>query len=92
MKVNKLRFNEYYDIQNEYDKLYLLSQKGNNFYKLIEIITSEQNIRLAFKNIKSNKGSKTAGTDNLTINDIKNLPINIVIDKIRKMFNNYQPK
>lgn len=92
MKVNKLRFNEYYDIQNEYDKLYLLSQKGNNFYKLIEIITSEQNIRLAFRNIKSNKGSKTAGTDNLTINDIKNLPINIVIDKIRKMFNNYQPK
>ena len=91
MKVNKLRFNEYYDIQDEYDKLYSLSQKGNNFYKLIEIITSGQNIRLAFRNIKANKGSKTVGTDNLTINDINNLSIDIVIDKIRKMFNNYQP-
>lgn len=92
MKVNKLRFNEYYDIQREYDKLYSLSQNGNNFYKLIEIITSEQNIRLAFRNIKSNKGSKTAGTDNLTIKDISDLPIDNVINRVRDMFNDYQPK
>lgn len=92
MKINKLRFNEYYDIQKEYDKLFLLSQKGNNFYKLIEIIASEQNIRLAFRNTKSNKGSKNSGIDNLTIKDINNLPIDYVINRIRNMFSNYQPK
>ncbi len=91
MKVNKLKFNEYYDIKKEYDTLYSLSQKGNNFYKLIEIITSEQNIRLAFRNIKNNKGSRTVGTDNLTIKDISVLSIDNVVKRVREMFNDYQP-
>ena len=55
----KLRYNEYYDMKNTFDELYLQSKNGNNFYKLLEIINSEQNIRLAFRNIKTNKGSKT---------------------------------
>ena len=86
MKVNKLRFNEYYDIQKEYDTLYSLSQKGNNFYKLIEIITSEQNIRLAFRNIKNNKGSKKVGTDGLTIKDIHK----IIHSTSKDITNNYK--
>lgn len=92
MKVNKLRHNEYYDMQEEFDNLYSLSQKGNNFYKLMEIITSEQNIRLAYRNIKTNKGSKTPGTDNLTIDDINNISINKMIKIIRRKFENYKPK
>ena len=92
MKVNKLRYNEYYDIQKEYDRLYSASKNGDNFYKLIEIIGSEQNIRLAYRNLKSNKGSKTPGTDGLTICDISKLSLPTVISEVRRRIANYKPK
>ena len=57
-RKNKLRYNEYYDMQHIYDELYAQSKNGNNFYKLLEIIGSEQNICLAYRNLKSNSGSK----------------------------------
>lgn len=72
LKKNKLRYNEYYDMQHIYDELYAQSKNDNNFYKLLEIIGSEQNICLAYRNLKSNSGSKTAGTDGMTIDDINN--------------------
>ena len=56
-----------------FDELYQQSKNGNNFYKLLEIIGSEQNICLAYRNLKTNSGSKTAGTDGKTIEDIKGL-------------------
>ena len=46
LKKDKLRYNEYYDMQHIYDELYAQSKNGNNFYKLLEIIGSEQNICL----------------------------------------------
>jgi sugar lactone lactonase YvrE len=73
LKKNKLRYNEYYDMQHIYDELYAQSKNGNNFYKLLEIIGSEQNICLAYRNLKSNSGSKTAGTDGMTIDCNDNL-------------------
>ena len=33
LKKNKLRYNEYYDMQHIYDELYAQSKNGNNFYK-----------------------------------------------------------
>ena len=39
-------------MQEVFDRLYADSKNGNNFYKLYEIITSKQNIRLAYRNIK----------------------------------------
>ena len=45
LKKNKLRYNEYYDMQKTFDDLYAQSKNSNNFYKLLEIIGSEQNIR-----------------------------------------------
>lgn len=50
-------------MQEVFDRLYADSKNGNNFYKLYEIITSKQNIRLAYRNIKTNSGSTTAGVD-----------------------------
>ena len=32
LKKNKLRYNEYYDMQHIYDELYAQSKNGNNFY------------------------------------------------------------
>lgn len=38
----------------------------------MDIISSEENIGLAYRNIKANKGSRTAGVDGKTILDMKN--------------------
>ena len=57
LKKNKLRYNEYYDMQHIYDELYAQSKNGNNFYKLLEIIGSEQNICLAYRNLKLNSNA-----------------------------------
>lgn len=92
LKKDKLRYNEYYDMQHIYDELYAQSKNGNNFYKLLEIIGSEQNICLAYQNLKTNSGSKTAGTDGLTIDDIKHLCDEDIIMKVRSSLDNYQPK
>lgn len=62
-KQKKLRHSEYYDLQPVFDRLYADSQQGKIFTKLMDIISSEENIRLAYRNIKRNGGSNTAGTD-----------------------------
>lgn len=79
-------------MQKVYDELYCQSKNGNYFYKLIEIIGSEQNIRLAYRNIKSNKGSKTPGTDGLTIEDIKNINDETLVKEVRMRLDNYKPQ
>lgn len=92
LKKAKLRYNEYYDMQKVFDGLYAASKNGNNFYKLLEIIGSEENIRLAYRNLKTNSGSNTAGTDGKTIEDIKCRKDNEVVEKVRSMLADYQPK
>lgn len=92
LKKTKLRYNEYYDMQKVFDGLYAASKNGNNFYKLLEIIGSEENIRLAYRNLKTNSGSNTAGTDGKTIEDIKCRKDNEVVEAVRSMLADYQPK
>ena len=64
LKVKTLRNNEYYDFQEIQDKLYADSKENKIFKNLVEIITLDENIKLAYRNIKNNSGSNTAGTDN----------------------------
>lgn len=45
-----------------------------------------------YRNIKRNTGSKTAGYDGLTIEDIKRLSVSEVISTIQRMFENYTPQ
>lgn len=90
-KKAKLRYNEYYDMQECFDSLYTQSKNGNNFYKLLEIIGSEANICLAYRNLKQNEGSKTAGPDGKTIGDISRLPEYEVVRTIQEMLADYQP-
>lgn len=82
---------EYYDMQATLDQLYIQSKNGNNFYKLTKLMVREENIRLAYRNIKKNMGSHTAGVDGKTIADIEKLTIDEVIIEIRKMFEWYEP-
>lgn len=92
-KKQKLRNNEYYDIQNIFDELYNKSKNRQSyrFYKLIDIITSEQNILLAYRNIKNNAGSKTAGVNKHTIEHIAQKTNTELIDYIKSRIKNYQP-
>jgi RNA-directed DNA polymerase len=92
LKRKKLRHNEYYNLQEFFDSLYARSVDGDKFYGLIELMSSNENIRLAYRNIKRNTGSKTAGTDKLTIKDIAHLSVEDVIVKVQDMFNWYEPQ
>ncbi|MEG0474005.1 MAG: group II intron reverse transcriptase/maturase, partial [Solibacillus sp.] len=56
-KKQKLRNNEYYDTQKIYDNLYSKAQQNQKFNNLYDIIISSENILLAYRNIKRNKGS-----------------------------------
>lgn len=92
VKKAKLRHAEYYDFQDIQDKLYADSLKGKAFNNLIEIITTPQNIRLAYRNIKKNDGSKTAGTDNRTIKDLEKYSDEQLIAFVQRKFNWYVPQ
>ncbi len=69
--VEYLRHAEYYDMQSTFDELYARSQAGEIFENLMDVILSRENILLAYRNIKSNTGSITPGTDKLKISDIR---------------------
>lgn len=91
-KQKRLRHNEYYDTQKTFDGLYARSQKGENFYHLMKIISSPQNIKLAYRNIKNNSGSKTYGTDRVTIEDIKTIPTDKYVGMVQRKLSYYKPK
>ena len=91
-KQKKLRHNEYYDLQPVFDKLYADSKDGKIFTGLMEIISSEENIRLAYRNIKRNGGSNTAGTDKLTIRDIEKLSVEQYVGMVQRKLMYYKPK
>ena len=91
-KVRKLRNAEYYNFQKIQDELYQQSANNKKFTKLMDKILMEENILLAYRNIKRNKGSKTAGTDNKTITDIEKWSTNNLVKHVRKKLEWYKPK
>ena len=91
-KRQKLRNAKYYDMQDLMDKLYQESIQGKTFNKLMQLITSENNILLAFRNIKNNKGSMTKGTDGRTIKYYKEWSEEQFVKYFQDKFKNYHPK
>ena len=90
-KKQKLRNNEYYNIQAELDTLYAQSKSGYRFRKLYDLIIDERNIKLAFRNIKKNHGSKTSGTNGNTILDIGEKDPEALIKYIRSRMADFKP-
>ena len=91
--VNRAERNsERYDAKETGYKLYAESLENNVFDRLMPYVVSEQNIVLAYRNICKNHGSKTPGTDGLTIEAIQALPVMAVIQTVRKKLAYYQPK
>ena len=91
LKKQKLRNNEYYDSQEIQDILYRKSKENYVFKDLISEIITERNILLAYRNIKDNKGSKTAGVNENTIKYIENYRISEWVEYIQERFKNYVP-
>ena len=90
LKKQELRNNEYYGTQKIYDRLYRKSRDNMVFDDLISIIIDEKNILLAYRNIKANKGSKTAGYDEKTIKDINKYKVSKWIKLVRERINNFK--
>ena len=81
--VDDIRHSEYYDLQSTFDELYAKSANGGIFTNIMDLILSRENILLAYRNMKANKGSCTPGTDNLTIESIGVLTPEEVIQQVR---------
>lgn len=90
------RHAEYYGMQETFDELYARAKAGEQFPNLMDLILKRENILLAYRNIKANTGSNTAGTDKLTIKDIGRLTPDEVVDKVRFIVtgskHGYRPK
>lgn len=92
LKVGKIRNAEYYDMVEVFDELYAKSIRNENFCSLMEIIQSDDNIKLAYRNMRKNDGGKTPGVDGLTIKDINDVSEEQFIRIVQSKLRNYHPK
>ncbi|EHK2335294.1 group II intron reverse transcriptase/maturase [Clostridium perfringens] len=79
-------------MQSNLDNLFSQAKEGSKFNKLMNMISSKQNILLAYRNIKSNKGSTTPGVDSKTIDDYSDMSEDEFVLYFQKKFENYIPK
>lgn len=75
-----------------FDNLYERATQNQNFNNLIDIITSTNNILLAYRELRTNLGSKTPGCDGLTIKDLEHLSNDEFLYEIRKRFKHYRAR
>ena len=82
-KRKGIRYAEYYNMVEIQDELYRQGMMKKKFYHLMPIIASPQNIRLAYRNLKNNKGSNTPGVDGKTFADYAKLEDVELIRKVQ---------
>jgi RNA-directed DNA polymerase len=90
--VQALRNWEYYGMTESFTDLYEKASKRELFPHLYDLITSRENIRLAYRTMKSNKGSNTPGTDGKTITDIEKWSEDELVREIQNNLKWYRPK
>ena len=91
LKKKKIRNAEYYDMQTAFDKLYADSVSGRQFRNLVELIQRPENIMLAYRNLRKNSGSKTAGVDKKTISDLNKWSDKKLINHVQRKLDWYVP-
>ena len=79
-------------MQSVFDELYENSLAKREFKNLISIITTEENIRLAYRNLKKNAGSRTPGTDGKNIEYLAKMSETELIRLVQQKFQWYQPQ
>ena len=87
-----VRFSTEAELKQTLDFLYEKSKEGIAFTGLVEAMVNEVTIVTAIHNIKSNKGSKTAGVDQMKMDKYLQMPKKDLIALIRDNFSNYKPK
>ena len=91
-KNRKATVSAYYDMQKLQDKLYADSVQGKEFKHLMQYISLSENIMLAYRTIKTNNGSHTAGTDKKDIEFLANMEEKDFIQYIQTKLHDYHPK
>ena len=79
-------------MQKVFDGLYEKSDEGKIFTNLVDIIKSPENIKLAYRNMRKNSGSKTAGADKKTISDLNKWKERRLIEHVQKKLDWYIPQ
>ena len=79
-------------MQRTQDDLYKRSMNNQNFIKLMNIIQCDENIMLAYRNIKRNGGSQTPCTDGKTIEDLEKLSPEQLTQYVRNRLKWYKPQ
>lgn len=74
-----------------FDTLYAKSRNNEYFNNLYDLVISRENILLAYRNIKKNKGSKTKGSSSKTIIDIGKEDPDRLVRYIRARLRDYKP-
>ena len=87
-----VRFSTETELKAMQDMLYEKSGQGVSFTGLVEAMAHEVTIVTAIHNIKSNKGSKTAGVDKVKMDNYLQMPKDELILLIQSCFRKYQPK
>lgn len=91
-KNHKATVTEYYDMQHTQDELYAKSAGGQVFTKLMDIIQRPENIKLAYRTIKRNKGSHTSGADKKNIENLAQMREEEYVKFMQTLMNSYYPK
>ena len=87
-----VRFSTETELKKIQDFLYEKSGQGVSFTGLVEAMANEVTIVTAVHNIKSNKGSRTAGVDKIKMDKYLQMPKDELILLIQSSFCNYRPK
>jgi RNA-directed DNA polymerase len=74
-----------------FDNLYKLSSEGKLFKSLYELVVHPANVKLAFRNIKKNQGSKTAGVNNNTIFEVGLRSPEALVRYVKNRLEDYKP-
>lgn len=90
--AQSIRRAQYYNMTEVLDNLYVASRFGSIFANLMRTITAKENILLAYRNIKSNTGSNTPGTDKKSIQDLKNINQDDFVQIVREKMDTYVPE
>ena len=78
-------------MQTAFDKLYADSVSGRQFRNLVELIQRPENIMLAYRNLRKNSGSKTAGVDKKTISDLNKWSDKKLVSHVQRKLDWYVP-
>ena len=87
-----VRFSDETGLKRFQDLLFEKSGQNVSFTGLLEAMVNEATIVTAVHNIKSNKGSRTAGVDGNAVNRYLQMPREALTKLIQTNFANYKPK